>query len=125
MDGPQRSMQNTLSTVIPAERTVQDIALLGLSDWPTSRRILLEASRSSIRRAAERRAGRFVFNQVSLNKDIWPQVAGSELLHLPVHILREDSYLYPLSFANETLLEHRFGRLVANIVATDAFPLQS
>lgn len=80
---------------------------------------------AAIRRAAERHAGSFDFNQVSLNKDIWPQVAGSELLHLPVHILREDSYLYPLSFANETLLEHRFGRLVTNIVATDAFPLQS
>jgi hypothetical protein len=76
------------------------------------------------RRDAMRHTGRFDFNQTSVNKDIWPQVAGSPVLLLPRHELEEDSPLYPLLFANEASLNYRFGRLIANVVSTDAFPSQ-
>jgi hypothetical protein len=68
--------------------------------------------------------GNFDFNQISMNKDIWPQVAGSEILHLPEYMLQKDSPSYPLLFANEASLNYRFGRLIANVISTDAFPPQ-
>jgi hypothetical protein len=79
-----------------------------------------QTSEAAKRRDVVRHTGRFDFNQTSMNKDIWPQVAGSEILHLPKHELREDSPL----FANEAGLNHCFGRLIANVISTDAFPSQ-
>jgi hypothetical protein len=76
------------------------------------------------RRDAVRHTGRFDFNQTSINTDIWPQAAGSPILRLPKHELQEDSPLFPLAFKNEASLNHRFGRLIANVVSTDAFPSQ-
>jgi hypothetical protein len=81
-----------------------------------------QSSEAAKRRDTVRHTGRFDFNQTSMNKDIWPQVAGSEILHLPEHKLREDSPLYSLLFVNEAGLNHRFGRLISNVVSTDAFP---
>jgi hypothetical protein len=83
-----------------------------------------QASEAAKRRDAVRHTGRFDFNQTSVNKDIWPQVAGSPVLLLPAHKSRQDSQLHPLAFANEASLNHYFGRMISNVVSTDAFPSQ-
>jgi hypothetical protein len=61
-------------------------------------------------------------NQKSLNSDIWPQNAMSTFLR-PLRVVTDD-YSPAVVFLSETHTASETGRLIMDVVATDAFPSQ-
>lgn len=70
------------------------------------------------RRYVTRQAGELDFNQSSVNKDIWPQVASSAIFHSEYGESRSFDPICDL----ETGCSLTFGRQLADAVATDIFP---
>jgi hypothetical protein len=77
------------------------------------------------RRDDLKHAGRTDYNQESLNQDIWPQTTTASLLRMweatdPDEYTGKD----PSIWFDELSNPRKVGRLVANIVATDLFPVR-
>jgi hypothetical protein len=77
------------------------------------------------RRDDLKHAGRTDYNQESLNQDIWPQTSMASLLKM-WESTEPDEYteIEPMSWFDELSNPRKVGRLIANIVATDLFPVQ-
>lgn len=74
------------------------------------------------RRHARRHAGFIDYNRTSPNQDVWPQASISAFLHT----LRErtTSWYTRVDWLGEAHILNEIGRVISNMVATDAFPPQ-
>jgi hypothetical protein len=74
------------------------------------------------RRHARRHAGFIDYNQPSPNHDVWPQTCISAFLHTRIRGSLPCSTR--VGWLGEAHILNEIGRLISNMVATDAFPPQ-
>jgi hypothetical protein len=92
------------------------------SMWPSWFKWRRQTEIQSTRCSSRRNFGFPDCNQSSLNRDIWPQTAMSAFLR-PLRVVT-DEYSPAVVFLSEAHTASETGRLIMDVVATDAFPSQ-